>query len=181
MTTRRTRFSPSLASAAAPPWAEAGSPRLTPHDVIQFAREKYRKAYAENTRETIRRQAIHQLVQGGVLVRNPDDPTLATNSPRTHYALTEEALSVIRAYGTERFDTETAAFLLKVSGGLAAQYARGRKDASVEVALDGAVALRLSPGKHNTLQARVVTSFLPNFAPRRKCSTWGTRITSRCT
>jgi hypothetical protein len=164
-TTRRTRFSPSLASAAAPPWAEAGSPRLTPHDVIQFAREKYRKAYAENTRETIRRQAIHQLVQGGVLVRNPDDPTLATNSPRTHYALTEEALSVIRAYGTERFDTEAAAFLLKVSGGLAAQYARGRKDASVEVALDGAVALRLSPGKHNTLQARVVTSFLPNFAP----------------
>jgi len=80
------------------PWAEAGAPRLTPHDVIQFARDKYRKAYAENTRETIRRQAIHQLVQGGVLARNPDDPGLATNSPRTHYALTDEALTVIRAY-----------------------------------------------------------------------------------
>jgi len=147
------------------PWAEAGAPRLTPHDVIQFARDKYRKAYAENTRETIRRQAIHQLVQGGVLARNPDDPGLATNSPRTHYALTDEALTVIRAYGTERFEVEAAAFLVKVSGGLAAQYARGRKDAGVEVSLAANTTLRLSPGQHNKLQALVVTTFLPKFAP----------------
>src|SRR5262245_55185702 len=67
-------------------WAEARSPRLSPHDIIQFARDHYRKKYAENTRETIRRRAIHQFVQAGVLHRNPDDPSLATNSPRTHYA-----------------------------------------------------------------------------------------------
>jgi len=34
-------------------WSAARSPRLTPHDVIQFTRARYRKNYAENTRETI--------------------------------------------------------------------------------------------------------------------------------
>ena len=85
-------------------WSSATAPRLTPHDVIAFAAEAYGKEYAENTRETIRRQAIHQFVQAGVLVRNPDEPGLATNSPRTHYALTEEVLQVIHAFGTRGFD-----------------------------------------------------------------------------
>jgi hypothetical protein len=63
-------------------WSRASNPRRTPHDVIVFARDSYQKVYAENTRETIRRQAIHQFVQGGILARNPDDPNLATASFR---------------------------------------------------------------------------------------------------
>ena len=69
-------------------WSSANAPRLTPHRVIAFAAKMYGKTYAENTRENIRRGAIHQFVQGGILMRNPDAPGLATNSPLTHYALT---------------------------------------------------------------------------------------------
>ncbi len=146
-------------------WNQARALRLTPHDVIRFARDRYRKIYAENTRETIRRRAIHQMVQGGILQRNPDAPGLATNSPRTHYALTDEALTVIRAYGSPRFELETASFLASVGGGLTARYAGQRRAASIVFPLPDGGAVVLSPGAHNQLQAHIVQRFLPRFAP----------------
>lgn len=146
------------------PWASAHALRVTPHTVIQFARDHYRKNYAENTRETIRRQAIHQFVQGGILHRNPDEPGLATNSPRTHYALTDEALVVIRAHGTPRFEAEAASFIVNVSGGLAARYAGKRRAAGLEVVLPGGGRIVLSPGAHNQLQVDIMREFLPRYA-----------------
>jgi hypothetical protein len=146
------------------PWSRSAAPRLKPHDVIQFAR-KYKKTYAENTRETIRRQAIHQFIQGGVVQRNPDDPSLATNSPRTHYALTPEALVVLRAHGTTEFAAATVKFLTATGGGLAARYGAGRRAAGVEIVLFGGEVLALSPGGHNQLQACIIRDFLPRFAP----------------
>lgn len=101
------------------PWSRARDVRRNPHGVIEFAAKQYNKNYAENTRETIRRQAIHQFVQGAVLVRNPDEPDLATNSPRTHYALSPEALMVVRAFGTAKFEQFASAFRDAAGGGLA--------------------------------------------------------------
>ncbi|MDQ3034267.1 MAG: restriction endonuclease [Myxococcota bacterium] len=145
-------------------WAEASAPRLTPHDVIAFANTEYGKAYAENTRETIRRQAIHQFVQGGILMRNPDEPGLATNSPRTHYALTSEVLDTIRAFGTPGFVAAAAKFLTDAGGGLAVRYAKARTSANVIVNLDGEE-IALSPGAHNRLHQQIIEQFRPTFAP----------------
>jgi type II restriction enzyme len=145
-------------------WSRATTPRLTPHDVIRFAGTEYGKTYAENTRETIRRQAIHQFVQGGILVRNPDEPGLATNSPRTHYALTAEALEVIRAFGGYSFATAATRFRDARGGGLAERYAKPRRSANVPVTLDGTM-ITLSPGAHNRLQGQIVERFVPQFAP----------------
>jgi type II restriction enzyme len=145
-------------------WSDAEKPRLTPHSVIAFARKEYGKKYAENTRETIRRQAIHQFVQGGVLVRNPDEPGLATNSPRTHYALTPEVLEAVRAFGTPGFDAAAAKFRKAQGGGLAERYAKPRHSANVTVTVDDKV-ITLSPGGHNRLQVHIVEEFIPRFAP----------------
>jgi hypothetical protein len=146
-------------------WSRAGSPRRTPHDVIAFAAEKYGKSYAENTRETIRRQAIHQFVQGGILVRNPDEPGLATNSPRTHYALTPEALQVLRLYGTLDFEAAAAAFRSSQAGGLAERYARPRRFEGLTLTIPEHGTVSLSPGVHNRLQAQIIEQFVPRFAP----------------
>jgi len=146
-------------------WSSAATPRLTPHDVIAFADEKYRKTYAENTRETIRRQAIHQFVQGGILMRNPDEPGLATNSPRTHYALTAEALEVARAFGTPGFGAAAIKFREAQGGGLAERYAKPRRSAAVTLTLPDGALITLSPGAHNRLHAQIVEAFLPRFAP----------------
>lgn len=146
-------------------WSRASTPRLTPHDVIAFTHQRYGKSYAENTRETIRRQAIHQFVQGGILVRNPDEPGLPTNSPRTHYALTAEAIEVARAFGTSGFDAAGTKFREAQGGGLAERYARPRQTAAVTVTLPDGGSVTLSPGAHNRLHGQVIEAFLPRFAP----------------
>lgn len=149
----------------ATPWAEAEQPEVNPHGVIEFARERHGKVYAENTRETIRRQAIHQFVQGGVLERNPGEPHLATNSPRTRYRLTDEALAVVRAFGTSDFASIAGAFRVAAGGGLASRYAKAREGQGIPLTLPGGRTLMLSPGRHNELQRQVIVEFLPRFAP----------------
>lgn len=147
------------------PWRRARDVRLNPHGVIAFAAKRYHKKYAENTRETIRRQAIHQFVQGAILLRNPDEPGLPTNSPRTRYAMSPTALGVVRAFGTTEFEPLARAFRDDVGGGLAGVYARSRQMNTVPVQLPDGRELRLSPGSHNGLQRDIIEQFLPRFAP----------------
>ncbi|MGH9902792.1 MAG: BsuBI/PstI family type II restriction endonuclease, partial [Pyrinomonadaceae bacterium] len=64
--------------------------------IMAFIEEAYGKRYAPNTRETFRRQVLHQFVQARIADYNPDAPDLPTNSPRAHYALSEAALAVVR-------------------------------------------------------------------------------------
>jgi type II restriction enzyme len=147
------------------PWQSARAVRTNPHGVIEFARTSHGKEYAENTRETIRRQAIHQFVQAGILLRNPDDPSLPTNSPRTHYALSDEALAVVCAYGTSGYVEVAEAFRADSAGGLAQVYALAREQEMVPVTLPDGSTFALSPGVHNELQRAIVEELLPRFTP----------------
>ena len=92
------------------PWSQASKPSRTIHEMLVFMRETYEREYAENTREVVRRQVIHQFEQARVVDRNPDAPDLPTNSPRTHYGLTDEALKVLRLYEASGWESELNAF-----------------------------------------------------------------------
>ncbi len=127
-------------------------------------REKYHKDYAANSRETIRRQTLHQFEQARIVNRNPDDPSRPTNSGKNCYSLTGEALGVIRAFGTPSFDAKVAMFIKK-QGTLQAAYGRRRKSASVSLVLPDGARVLLSPGKHNELQVAVIREMGPRFAP----------------
>lgn len=146
------------------PWASAGQRSMKIHAIKEWVGETYGKVYAENTRETFRRQVLHQLEQARVVDRNPDDPTLPVNSPRTHYALTEDALAVIRSFGTGTFKTEAERFR-KSHGALLEMYRAARTGQRVAVVLASGQELTLSPGEHNELQKAIVESFAPIFAP----------------
>jgi type II restriction enzyme len=146
------------------PWSVARRRSLRIHDIIGFLRIEYRKAYAENSRETIRRQVLHQLEQASVVDRNPDDPSLPTNSPHTHYAVSEAALKVLRSFGTSRFETEAAEFQT-AQGSLLKVYQAARAKNLVPVKLPSGKEIKLSPGKHNKLQVAVIKEFSPRFAP----------------
>ena len=76
-----------------------------------FMREVHGKDYAANSRETIRRQTIHQFEQARIVDRNPDDPDRPTNSGKTVYVLTEETADVLKAYGTAAFDGAVRQFI----------------------------------------------------------------------
>ena len=63
-------------------WSGAAKPSRSIHEMLGFMRDTYGRDYAENTRENVRRQVIHQLEQARVVDRNPDEPDLPTNSPK---------------------------------------------------------------------------------------------------
>jgi len=133
-------------------------------DIMGFMRQRYGKDYAANSRETIRRQTIHQFEQARIVDRNPDDPKRPTNSGKTVYRLTPEALRVLRKYSSNDFDRAVATFLKKV-GSLQAAYSRARLANRVPLKMPDGSTLYLSPGKHNQLQAAIVELFGPIFAP----------------
>jgi hypothetical protein len=146
------------------PWSEAECHSLRIHDILIEIKKRYGREYAENTRETVRRQVIHQFEQAGLVLRNPDDLSLATNSPLTHYALSEAAIRTTRAYGSNRWAKAVQTFTESV-GTLMEVYQRKRDQHKIPLRLADGKELQLSPGEHNKLQAAVVTEFGPRFAP----------------
>lgn len=146
-------------------WKNSSRTSLTvTKGIMVFIESNYGKKYAPNTRETFRRQVLHQFVQAHVVEYNPDDPNLPTNSPRAHYALSTAALKAIHAFGTVKWKAASEKFV-RNKGSLLALYRKERKKYRVPVQLPTGNKLTLSPGKHNEVQAAVVELFAPQFVP----------------
>lgn len=145
-------------------WSRVNRPLLRTLDIMAWMREHYDKDYKPNSRETIRRQTIHQFEQARLIDRNPDEPQRPTNSGATVYQLTDDAAKVLRAFGTTGFLRACKQFIDN-HGSLAAAYDRARTLVKVPVTLPGHSTVELSPGLHNELQRLIVESFGPRFAP----------------
>lgn len=146
-------------------WSKAARNSLTvTKGVMAFISEFYDKHYAPNTRETFRRQVLHQFVQAHIADYNPDNTALPTNSPRAHYALSPECLNVLQVWKTSNQKAAVAAFLHK-HGALLQVYQNPRRLKQVPLILPDGTTLHLSPGKHNAVQSKVIQEFGPRFAP----------------
>jgi hypothetical protein len=130
---------------------------------MAWMRDHYAKDYAANSRETIRRQTIHQFEQARLVDRNPDDPTRPTNSGDTVYQLTEGAAEVLKMFGGARFARVCEKFIQR-HGSLSAAYDRARTMVKVPVTLPDGSKVEMSPGLHNELQRLVIEQFSPRFA-----------------
>ena len=130
---------------------------------MAYISEYYKKNYAPNTRETFRRQVLHQFVQAGIADYNPENPGLPVNSPRTHYALSVIALETIKAYKTKKWKQFIKQFKEQI-GELKEKYSKDREMSRVPVKLSTGKVLKLSPGKHNEVQAAIVEEFASRFA-----------------
>jgi type II restriction enzyme len=135
--------------------------------VMRFITEHYKKQYAENSRETFRRQTLHQFVQAGIVEQNPENPQLPTNSKDNHYRLTDAALNVIRAFGTKKWKDELALFKKNI-GSLKELYIKSRNMEMLPVKLADGAELKFSPGKHNLVQIGIINEFASRFAPGSK-------------
>ncbi|MGN6604113.1 MAG: BsuBI/PstI family type II restriction endonuclease [Ginsengibacter sp.] len=145
-------------------WSNATSTSLKiSKGVMAFCKDVYKKEYAPNTRETFRRQVLHQFVQARIADYNPDNPALPVNSPNAHYALTEEALKVIKSFRTKAWKQEAERFKSEV-GELSKRYLKQRKQNLIPVKLSNGKSLKLSAGKHNEVQAAIVQDFASRFA-----------------
>ena len=132
-------------------------------DIMNFVNENYDKSYVPNTREIFRRQVLHQFVQARIVDYNPDDTKLPVNSPKAHYALTAEALEVIKSYKTKNWKKSLTQFLEEV-GKLSDVYLKERELNQIPVTLQNGKKIKLSAGKHNEVQAAIVEQFAPRFA-----------------
>jgi hypothetical protein len=81
-------------------WDKASNPLMGITPIMDWARSHYQKKYAPNTRETIRRQTMHQFVDAGIAVYNPDEPARPVNSPNAVYQIEAEALNLLRSFGS---------------------------------------------------------------------------------
>lgn len=131
--------------------------------IMAFMAKHYKRRYAPNTRETVRRQVLHQFVQARLADYNPDNPQLPVNSPNAHYAISKPVLEVIRTFETKNWPSAVTTFKTEV-GELQKRYVKDRDLTLIPLKLSSGTIIRLSPGKHNQVQAAVVNDFAARFA-----------------
>jgi hypothetical protein len=81
--------------------------------------------------------------------------------------LSDLVLNAIRAYGSSEWDKKQQAFLDQ-QGKLLEVYQKKREQNMVPIKIADGKIFKLSPGKHNQLQAAIVDEFGPRFAPGAK-------------
>jgi len=148
-------------------WHEASDPLIGITPIMDWAKAHYKKDYAPNTRETVRRQTMHQFVSAGIALYNPDKPDRPVNSPKAVYQVAPEVLSLLRKKDDPSWGKKLAIFLSR-SKTLAARYARARDMQMVPVTVGAGEKIRLSPCDHSNLIKAIIEDFAPRFAPGGK-------------
>jgi type II restriction enzyme len=129
--------------------------------------EHYGKRYAPNTRETVRRQTVHQFMEAGIIIANPDENTRPINSPDTVYQVEKGALKLLRTYGTKEWEKNLRTWLTSIET-LKARYAKERNMARIPLTLATGEQIDLSPGGQNVLIKEIIEQFCPRFTPGGK-------------
>ena len=139
-------------------WSEVESKWIRIHDIIQFVNSNYNVSYAENSRETFRKQAIHHFRIAGII----EDNGKATNSPNYKYRLTAEFLNLIQTFGTNEWKSQLKEFLQNHET-LISKYESKRQLKKIPVKINDAL-FEFSTGIHNELQKAIIEEFAPRFA-----------------
>ena len=119
-------------------WECAQNEWIRIHDMMSYINMFYRETpYAENTRETVRKNALHHFRTAAFV----EDNGLATNSPNYRYRLTEEFLNVLKNKGSE----ESVKTFLKKHESLKSIYASKKDKQKQALSVNG---LQLHPNPH---------------------------------
>ncbi len=148
-------------------WSEANSTLIGITEMMDYFRNHFGVNYAPNTRETVRRQTIHQFLQLGLVIANPDNPTRPINSPKTRYLISPSALKLLRMFGTPEWEGNLRDYLKSTESFVSLQI-RERTMNMVPVTLPGGDEIMLTSGDHNDLIKKVIENFCPRFTPGGK-------------
>jgi hypothetical protein len=145
-------------------WAEAGNPLMGITPIMDWIYKYYKKRYAPNSRETVRKQTMHQFVEAGIAVYNPDNPSRAVNSPAAVYQIELSALDLLRSFDTKAWHKNLTAYAAGRQT-LAARYGHERKQNLVPVQIAPGQKIALSPGQHSELIRAIIEDFGARFVP----------------
>ncbi|MFN6181089.1 MAG: BsuBI/PstI family type II restriction endonuclease, partial [Dolichospermum sp.] len=143
-------------------WNQATTPKRRITEMMDWFRDYYGKQYAPNTRETVRRQTMHQFVQMGLVVENPDQPNRPINSPKWCYQLQQQALLLIQSYNSDHWEESRRNYAISVKNLL---QDRTRNIPTIPVSLPNGQAIYLSSGGQNNLIKDILENFCPRFTP----------------
>ena len=146
------------------PWSASSNPLCGITPMMDYFRDHYGKTYAPNTRETVRRQTVHQFMDAGLIVINPDDAARPTNSPKAVYQIEASALELLRTYGTDEWQIDLDTYL-ESRQTLREKHAAERAMARIPVTLPDGTAFTLSGGGQNILVKEIIDEFCPRWTP----------------
>lgn len=153
-------------------WKKAQSNWVRIHDVIAFSNKHYNTTYAENSRETFRKQAMHHFRTAALI----EDNGMSTNSPNYRYRITDEFLAVIKSIKPNGVvKSKALKDFQKNHLSLTVLYASKKQIKKMPVQING-ISFSLSPGKHNELQKAIIEEFAPRFVPNAQCLYLGDTI-----
>lgn len=144
-------------------WADVDNNWTGIHEILEFLDDEYGIKYAENSRETIRKQAIHSFQHAAII----EDNGKATNSPHFKYRLTADFWALVSAYDSAEWEATLESFLQNYTT-LKELYASKKRMQKMDVMINHED-FSFSPGKHNLLQKAILEDFAPRFAPGSEC------------
>lgn len=145
-------------------WADSKCDLHRTVDLMDFMKNSYNKEYKPNTRETIRRQTLHQFMQHSLVTKNRDDLSRPTNSGQTNYSLNDEVIEILKDYANESWKEKASVFTEKADE-LFKKHKKRVAKTQIPIQLpNSAQVLKLSAGAHNQLHADIIHIFLPQFA-----------------
>ena len=145
-------------------WEDAADPLMGITPMMDFFHEHYGKRYAPNTRETVRRQTVHQFLQAALIVANPDKLSRPTNSPKAVYQIEPSVLKLLRCFDKPGWPGYLQKYLRTLKT-LKKLYERERDMRRLPVQLAKGQEIRLSPGGQNVLVKKIIDDFCPLFTP----------------
>ena len=151
------------------PWSEAasfldeGPNPVTTREIIRFWNTHYGENLADASYDDVRRKDLIILEEANLVMRSAANPAADTNDGTRGYALPEEALKLIRSYGSESWEEQLLLFR-QSAGVLADRLSKAREFRMVPVRLPSGEMFNLSPGPHNQIQKAIIEDFLPRFS-----------------
>lgn len=131
---------------------------------MDWAAANFQARYAPNSRETFRRQTMHQFVQAGICTYNPDKPDRPVNSPQAVYQIEPSLHAVLKTFGTPDYADGLNRFV-RQKPSLSAKYAKARQMKMVPVSVKDGRIIQLSVGNHSQLMKAIIEDFGSRYAP----------------
>ena len=150
-------------------WDQATNNRIGVRGLMDWMRNNLDYQIAENSRETVRREVLHQFVAAAFCEHNDDDPNRPTNSSKNVYRVSPNVLNVIRMYSGN--DANSSEFTIALEEYLADFQSlvelqrEERRMAKIPVRMPSNEIEYINPGGQNKLIKAMVEEFCPRFIP----------------
>jgi hypothetical protein len=136
---------------------------LATREIIAYWNERFGEAISSGGYDDIRRKDLLLLVHAGIVIS--DQPDSAHNNPRRSYALADDYIAAVRAYGTPSFEQKVRRVTASRPT-LAERWDAERAAARVPIEVAPGRELSFGPGEHNMLIKAVILEFVPLYGSR---------------